>query len=195
MPTVNPHTTPITSATPFTLTMSDDALVTFGTPTADGVPFHDQGFMPVTAATIAGTPLNQPPGNNGNLFIRYTGDGTQSLDANGLPTAVYSTLQYELVRYNGAGKFGHAADGSLTMKGVGNPTVIGSGHLLNGQLDFAPDGSITGHLAATFQTSGQPAGTIDIAVNHAPGDVHFLAGGLTLDGGTLLATYTPSLSS
>ena len=51
--------TSLTSLLPsIELDMSDDALVTFGAPVApNALSFHDIGYMPVNAVTIAGTIL------------------------------------------------------------------------------------------------------------------------------------------
>jgi len=182
------------------MTMTDDALVTFfGTPDPeDGhVSFRDAGYMPVNEVTVGGTPLNHPPGH-GNLFIHYMGEGDQYLDGNGLPTtAVYRTLQYELVSYNGAGKFGHAADGTPTASGVGNPTLLAQGHLIGSDNQLTVD-LITG-ISGTLHASllGPTPGTLDITVSHSAGDIHpIMAGsivtGLTLDGGMFGAHFTPT---
>lgn len=192
MPTSSGQSSPIPQLGPFQLNMSDDALVTFGAPTSGGgVAFHDTGYMPVNEVTVSGIPLDHPPGN-GNLFIQYSGDGVQYFNNSGQPTtAVYSDLHYELVEYNGAGSFQHAADGTPTADGVGNPVVLAQGDLDAGQLTFNPDGGITGEVTGSFLTDGQTVGTLDISVQHSASDIGYFAGGLTLDGGSLQATYTP----
>lgn len=187
---------------PFSLTMTDDALITFmgpTTPTAAGsafaLSFLDVGFMPINAATIAGVPQNLA-GKFDGLFIQYSGQGTQNFAAPNAPTtADYSSLHYELVGYKGDLTFGHAADGTPIISDGKHLTVIAQGDLIPGlgHLGFNPaTGGISGAVSTTLSVDGHVAGTLDISVMHAARDLGFLptGAGFTLDGGLLHATFT-----
>lgn len=173
--------------------MSDDALVTFGAPVGPGaLSFHDAGYMAVNDLTI-GNPQHLPHGLDG-MFIRYEGDGVQHFAANGAPaTADYTGLHYELVGYKGHATFGHAADGTPTVSGAFDQVVLAQGDLIAGHLAFGADGGLSGEVDASVQSGGQTLGALDISVQHPAGDLGYTAaGGLTLDGGTLLATFVPA---
>jgi hypothetical protein len=191
---------PILTATdqqpsPFDLSMSDDALVTFTGPAGPGAPgalsFLDAGYMPVNELTIGGDP-QQLKGQLNGLFIHYTATGVQHFAASGAPTtADYETLQYEIMGYKGDATFGHAANGTPTVSGAKHLTVLAQG-AGTGHLGFGADGGITGEVNTLMQIDGQVVGTLDFSVQHARGDIgHPATGGLTLDGGTLHATFLP----
>ena len=178
---------------PFDLTMSDDALVTFGAPIGPGaLSFTDVGYMPVNGLTIAGV-TEQLKGKLDGLFIYYTATGVQHFAATGAPTtADYTTLRYELVGYKGDATFSHAADGTPVLNGGKHLTVLAQGDLIAGQLGFGGDGGISGNVKASMQVDGTVVGTLGISVQHTAGDIgHTATGGLTLDGGTLHATFVP----
>ena len=180
---------------PFDLSMSDDALVTFGAPVGPGaVSFTDVGYMPVNALTIAGV-TEQLDGKLDGLFLHYTSMGVQHFAATGAPTtADYTSLHYELVGYKGDATFGHAADGTPVMTGGKHMTVLAQGDLIAGQLGFDATGGISGSVTASLQVGGTTEGTLGIQVQHAAGDIGRTAtGGLTLDGGMLHATFVPSV--
>lgn len=185
---------------PFDLSMSDDALVTFDGPVGPNpVVFHDDGYMPVNELTIGGDP-QQLKGKLDGLFIHYSGKGVQHFDANGTLTADYTDLQYELMGYKGDATFGHTANGTPTVSGAKHLTVLARGELIPGMghLEFDVDRTtgevkrISGEVNTSMRIDGQVVGTLDISVQHAGGDIHYPAtGGLTLDGGTLHATFMP----
>lgn len=183
---------------PFDLNMSDDALVTFTGPAGSDAPpgallFRDVGYMPVNELTIGGD-LQDLKGKLDGLFIHYSATGVQQF-ASGVPTtADYMTLQYEIMGYKGDAIFGHAADGTPTLSGAKHLTVLAQGDLIPGMghLRFGADGGITGAVNTSLMIDGQAVGTLDLSVQHAPGDIgHTATGGLTLDGGTLHATFVP----
>jgi hypothetical protein len=177
------------------LQMSDDALVTFGPPVDPGaVSFHDIGYMPVNALTISGHIAGNPlPGGLDGMFIHYVSDGVQHFAVTGAPsTADYTGLHYELVGYKGNATFGHAADGTPTISGIVQQTVLTQGDLIAGHLAFGADGGITGEVDATVQFGGRATGRLDISVQHTAGDIgHPSASSLTLSGGKLDATFVP----
>lgn len=178
---------------PLELSMSDNALVSFGRPVGPGtLSFLDVGFMPVNELTIGGD-LQHLKGKLDGLFIRYSGEGVQSFAASGEPTtAKYTSLHYELMGYKGDATFGRVADGTPTVSGAKHLTVLAQGDLINGYLGFGADGGITGKVNTSMQIDGQAVGTLNISVQHASGDiVRTATGGLTLDGGTLQATFVP----
>jgi len=189
---------PILTATdqqpsPFDLSMSDDALVTFIGPAGPGaLLFLDTGYMPVNGLTIGGGP-QYLKGQLDGLFIHYNAEGVQHFAASGAPTtADYTSLQYELMGYKGDAAFGHAADGTPTVSGAKHLTVLAQGDLITGYLGFGADGGITGEVNTSMQIDGQMVGTLDISVQHTSSDIgHTATGGLTLDGGTLHATFLP----
>lgn len=177
----------------YELSMSDDALVTFGAPVGPGaLSFTDVGYMPVNALTIGGD-LQDLKGKLDGLFIRYSGTGVQNFAANGAPTtANYTTLHYDLVGYKGDALFARAADGTPTVSDAKHVIVLAQGDLIAGSLGFGADGGITGQVHASMQINGQSVGTLDISVQHPAGGIGRTAiGGLTLDGGTLHATFMP----
>lgn len=179
---------------PFDLSMSDDALVTFGAPVGPGaLSFLDVGYMPVNALTIGGE-LQQLKGKLDGLFIQYNATGVQHFAAPGVPTtADYTGLHYELVGYKGDATFGHAADGTPTLSGANHLTVLAQGDLIAGMghLGFTATGGIAGTVATSLQIDGAVAGTVNFTVQHAAGDIGPAAGGFTLSGGTLHATFVP----
>lgn len=173
--------------------MSDDALVTFGAPVGPGaLSFHDEGYMPVNELTIGGT-LQQLKGKLDGLFIHYTAGGVQHFDpTSGAPTtADYTSLHYELMGYKGGITFGHTADGTPTVSDAKHLTVLAQGDLIAGYLGFGADHGIAGQVEASMQVDGQAVGTLKIDVQHAARDIGYTATGLTLDGGTLHATFAP----
>lgn len=181
---------------PFDLSMSDDALVTFGAPVGPGaLSFLDVGFMPVNALTIGGD-LQQLKGKLDGLFIRYNATGVQHFAAPGVPTtADYTSLHYDLVGYKGDATFSHAADDTPTLSGAKHLTVLAQGDLIarTGHLGFTATGGIAGTLATTLQVDGTVAGTVNFTVQHAAGDIGIglAGGGFTLSGGTLHASFVP----
>lgn len=181
---------------PFDLSMSDDALVTFGAPVGPGaLSFLDVGYMPVNEFTIGGS-LQDLKGKLDGLFIHYSATGVQHFDAtSGAPTtADYLSLQYELVGYKGDATFGHAADGTPTVSGAKHLTVLAQGDLITGtgHLGFDAYGGITGQMNPSMWINGQRVGTLDISVQHVSTDIKYPpTGGFTLDGGTLHATFVP----
>ena len=174
------------------LSMSDDALVTFGAPVGPGaLSFRDAGYMPVNAVTIGGSSLHLG-GGLGGLFISYNATGVQHLSADGKPTtADYTSLNYQIIGYTGHATFGHAADGTPTESGASNLTVLGQGDLIKGQLGFGADGGITGNVNTSLRIGGTAVGKVDFSVKHAAGDIGPAPNGFTLDGGTLHATFVP----
>ncbi len=177
---------------PFTLTASDDALVTFGAPVGPGaLSFTDIGYMPVNALTISGS-LQQLKGSLDGLFINYTATGVQNFAASGVPTtADYTGLQYEIVGYKGDAVFGHAADGTPTVNNAKHLTVLAQGDLVAGHLGFTATGGIAGDLDTLLQINGQVAGSLNLSVQHAAGDIGPAMGGFTLSSGALQATFVP----
>ena len=188
----------------FSLDMTDDALVTLGTPMNFQGPtatttFRDVGFMPVTPQSIAGAPLHLPGWVDG-LFIQYTSDGSQNLynigtasSPNYVPTtATYTDLHYELIAYRGNASFGHALDGTPTVAGILKEAVIAHGDLISGSLGVNPaTHAISGDVLTTLQIGNGTVGNLDILVSHAAGDVGPAPSGFTLSGGALHATFTP----
>lgn len=179
---------------PFDLSMSDDALVTFGAPVgSDALSFLDVGFMPVNALTIGGE-MQELKGKLDGLFIRYNATGVQHFAAPGVPTtADYTSLHYDLVGYKGDATFSHAADGTPTLSGAKHLTVLAQGDLIGtmNHLGFTATGGIAGTVATTLQVDGTVAGRVDFTVQHAAGDIVQVPGGFTLSGGTLHATFVP----
>ena len=71
-------------------------------------------------------------------------------------------------------------------------TVLTQGDLIAGHLAFGTDGGITGQVDVSTLVGGRTVGSMDIAVQHAAGDLGRTAtGGLTLSGGHLTATFVP----
>ncbi len=182
---------------PFNLSMSDDALVTFTGPAGPGAPgalsFRDTGYMPVNELTIGGS-LQDLKGKLDGLFIHYSAKGVQQFAAPGAPTtADYTSLQYEIMGYKGDATFGHAADGTPTVSGAKHLTVLAQGNLVfgTGHLGFGADHGIAGEVKTLMQVDGQVAGTLDFSVQHVATDIGPLANGFTLGGGTLHATFVP----
>ena len=187
----NPYQTITAKNAPqFNLSMSDDALITFGPPVAPGaLSFTDTGYMPVNALTIGGDP-QQLSGRFDGLFIQYSGTGVQHFGSNNAPTtADYSTLHYELYGYKGTATFGHAAGGVPVVSGADHLTVLAQGDLIAGQLGFNATGGISGEIDATFQVKGQVTGSLQLMVQHSARDVTPMTTGLTLDGGSIQANY------
>ena len=180
---------------PFDLSMSDDALVTFGAPVGPGaVSFLDVGYMPVNALTIGGE-MQELKGKLDGLFIQYNASGVQHFAAPGVPTtADYTSLHFDLVGYKGDATFGHAANGAPTLSGAKHLTVLAQGDLIpgTGHLGFTATGGIAGILATSFQVDGAVAGTVNFTVQHSAGDIGPAPGGFTLSGGTLHATFVPA---
>lgn len=166
-----------------TLSLDDQAEVTFGTPVLGGISFHDVGFMPITGID------GHAGGAGGGLFLKYTADGVQHFDAAGNPTAAdYNSMHFEIDAYIGKLTFGHAADGSPTETGSALIVKIATGDLLSGHLAFGPTGNITGEVDASLKAlNGTVIGALDIHVAHAPGDIGPALGGMTLSGGTTTA--------
>lgn len=185
---------PLDLSQSFDLSMTDDALVTFGAPVGPGaLSFVDVGYMPVNALTVGGGVVDLK-GKLDGLFVHYSATGVQHLSATGIPTtADYTSLQYELVGYKGDATFTHATDGTPTLAGAKHLTVLAQGSLLPGMghLVSGPDGSITGDVNTSLQVNGQVAGTLDFSVQHAAGDLGPAANGFTLSAGTLHATFVP----
>ena len=69
--------TPFEMDVPVQMDMSDEALITFVGKVPGGMSFHDVGYMPVNAMTIAGNTRNLPGGGMDRMFISYTADGVQ----------------------------------------------------------------------------------------------------------------------
>lgn len=176
----------------FDLTMTDDALVTFGAPIGPGaLSFTDAGYMPVNTLTIGGT-LQDLKGKLDGLFIHYDATGVQQFAATGVPTtADYTTLHYELVGYKGEAIFGHDADGTPTVSDVKHLTVLAQGDLIAGHLAFTAAGGIAGDVKTSMQVGGQSVGLLDLSVNHVAGDIIPSRNGFTLSGGTLHAIFCP----
>src|ERR1700694_821912 len=84
---------PVQLPTSIEMQMSDNALVTFGAPVAPGaLSFHEIGYMPVNALTLAGNIAGKPlPGGLDGMFIHYVSDGVQHFAVSGAPsTADYT---------------------------------------------------------------------------------------------------------
>ena len=191
----------------FGLDMTDDALVTLGTPTNFQGPtatatFTDDGFMPITPQSIAGSPLHLPGWADG-AFIEYTSSGSQSLynigsasNPNFVPTvATYTDLHFELVAYKGDASFSHALNGLPTIAGILKEAVVAAGDLISGSLSVNPaTHAISGDVLTTLQINNQTVGNIDISLSHAASDVGPAPSGFTLSGGALHATFTPLTS-
>ena len=179
----------------FDLSMSDDALVTFGAPVGPGaLSFLDVGYMPVNTLTIGGE-MQQLKGKLDGLFIQYNAKGVQHFAAPGVPTtADYTDLQFDIVGYKGDAAFGHAADGTPTLSGAKHLTVLAHGGLIPGMghLGFTTTGGIAGTVATTLQIDGMVAGTVNFTVQHSAGDIGPAPGGFTLGGGMLHATFVPA---
>jgi hypothetical protein len=164
------------------VTMTDDSLVTFDD---DGV-FHEVGYAPVVARTVAGNSIPVPQGKA--LFISYAVEGVQSPDG----TINFTGLHYTLFEAKGHGTFSQAADGTPTYTGLRDLVELAEGDLINGQLGFTPTGGVDGKLSATTNVDGARWGELDITVQHPAADLgHTATGGLTLTGGTLHAEFVP----
>ena len=175
------------------MSMSDDALVTFGMPVVPGaLPFTDVGYMPVNMLTIGST-LQDLKGKLDGLFIDYTAKGVQHFYTNGAPPTIdYTDLKYRIMGYKGDAIFTHAADGTPMVSDIKHLTVLAKGDLITGSLGFTPNGGIAGQIHTSMQINGQAAGTLDIQVAHEAHDIGFTAtGGLTLSDGKLVATFIP----
>ena len=191
--------TPFEMDVPVQMDMSDEALITFGPPAVGGLSFHDVGYMPVNAVTIAGNTRNLPGGGLDRMFISYEADGVQHFDTTtGAPTtADYTGLHYELWSYKGQATFGHAADGTPTVSGPGShsdplhKTLIARGDLLQGHLASGMNGGISGEVDVSVLVNGQRVGELDISVRHSARDIGPAPGGFTLTGGALHATFVP----
>ena len=190
---------PISSVQQFQFQMSDDALVTFDLKHMKGsvAPFHDVGFMPLDAASVAGTPLAGLTAGLGGMFLQYVGDGTQDF-ATGAIT--YKSLHYELVGYTGNATFLPATSPTQppTVTGIANQVVLAQGDLLKNQGNLFFTGGVVGEVDASVKIGGKTVGALDIHVDHPAGDVGGFApptgappAALTLYGGTLQATFVP----
>jgi len=175
--------------------MTDDAVVTFGKTGPAGTSFSDVGYMPVNQLTLGSNPL-QLPSDSSHFFISYSGKGVQ--DASGHIS--YTSLHYELIRYTGPLASFSVDGGKATVTGASNRTVIAQGDLIknqgNLQIAYADPGhtiiaGIAGNIDASVKIGGKTVGELDISVNHSGTDLGPAAGGFTLTGGTLHATFLP----
>ena len=209
-----PSQTSYTQDSAFTMTMTDDALVTFtgvarassGVPGAAGfdpgaLSFIDQGYMPVNSLTLGGNPLHLPSGFDGMFIHYYNGIGVQDLQSGAVD---YTSLHYELVGYTGQATVSRAADGTPTVSGTLRQVVLAQGDLIpaslragNGHLAFDASGGIGGQMDVTVQMGGKTVGELDIQVSHKATDISpaFDASGhqtgIKLDNGSLVATFVP----
>jgi hypothetical protein len=183
----------------FSLDMTDDALVTFvPSTTSDALSFTDVGYMPITPATLAASPLHLPAWADG-AFISYTGHGLRQVDATtGAQKATYSDLIYSMIAFKGDANFGHDPAGNPIVSGVSKEAVFAQGVLdtMSGEnflsiVDKQFD--IAGVVHTTLQVGGKTVGTLDLTVNHTGStDVQQLStGALVLSGGMLHADYMP----
>jgi hypothetical protein len=169
-----------------TLRLGDYAKITMGD---GGTTFSDVGYLPVEGFSLGGKPLSLPgftaPGGFGwGVYFRYSGTGTQTLSASGIPeSATYSQLSYQLFSYEGSATFGIDAAGDAALSGtILQSVLLGQGSLIDGALSFVPTSptsvSIDGTVAATFTpaipelVTPVPA-TLTLNINHPPSDYTF----------------------
>lgn len=175
-----------------TWTLSDYAQVTFS---SDGTTFVDTGILPIIGFSLNGAPVASPgyaapDGTGWGAYIRYSGTGTESYTAAGLPSAAtFSTLDYQVIGYNGLATFGLAPDGSAAVGGrIADAATVASGSLIAGQLSFIPGpaGLTIGGMAATTIGMALPGfiqgapGEFDVIFIHPPAD-YFFASQTTLE--------------
>ena len=175
-----------------TWTLSDYAQVTFS---SDGTTFVDTGILPIIGFSLNGAPVASPgyaapDGTGWGAYIRYSGTGTESYTAAGLPSAAtFSTLDYQVIGYNGLATFSLAPDGSAAVGGrIADAATVASGSLIAGQLSFIPGpaGLTIGGMAATTIGMALPGfiqgvpGEFDVIFIHPPAD-YFFASQTTLE--------------
>jgi hypothetical protein len=183
--------------------LEDDAVVNldFAHADASGVPFSDQGFMPVDSVTLGSNPLHLPSGQSG-LFIHYWAHGQQQLgqvpggpDGTTMVTvpvaADYTDLQYELVAYTGTPVFSPATG---TVTGV-QSVVLAQGSLISDpkhvdHLGFSATG-VDGTVFTSISAGGKPLGELNFVVHHEPGEVKQAGNLVTLSGGQVTASFVP----
>jgi hypothetical protein len=156
--TLNPNAVKLegTKVTADTLVLSDYAQIRF-TPTGPTTAtFMDAGYLPVLGFQLNGQVVKPSgylaaDGSGWGAYIRYVGTGTQTLSPQGLPSAIYQTLTYDFIGYNGVATFGFAADGSATVGGpITGVTTLDTGSLISGSLAFLP-----GQLGPTINGQAQ----------------------------------------
>lgn len=169
-----------------TLLLGDYAKITMSN---GGRTFSDVGYLPVQGFSLGGKPLSPPgftaPGGSGwGVYFRYSGTGTQTLSASGIPeSATYSQLSYQLISYEGSATFGIDAAGDAAVSGtILQSVLLGQGSLIDGSLSYVPTAptsvNIEGTVAATFtpavpELATPVPATLLLNINHPPSDYAF----------------------
>ena len=162
--TLNPGSVGLngTNVTADTLVLSDDAQISFTPTSATTASFMDAGYLPVIGFQLNGQAVAPsgylaPDGSGWGAYIHYVGTGTETISPQGFPeSAIYQTLTYDLVGYNGLATFNFAADGSATVSGaISSVTTLESGSLISGSLAF-----LSAQLGPTISGQVQASSTV-----------------------------------
>lgn len=158
---------------------------------SDGPTFTEAGYLPITGFSLAGQPvapagLDDPGGAGWGAYMRITGSGTSGLSPDGLPSAAYDQLSYEIVGFNGSATYGFDADGNVVVGGaISDPVTLAAGSLLAGSVAFvpaSPAGGLTIEGAVSLVVDevapGFAAGRLDVldlSILHPPEDYSLLS--------------------
>lgn len=174
-----------TKFTADTLVLSDFAQIQFG----PGGSFLDRGIMPILKFRLNGqdvSPSGYGQAGGWGAFVSYTATGTQTFQPSGLPdTAVFKTLDYQIVGYNGVANFSFDANGvAISDRQPSELVTLERGSLISGQLSFVPGTDPSGFptimgTAATTIDEVRPqfaqgnAGQFNVNFVHPPGEYFF----------------------
>ena len=174
-----------TKLTADTLILGDYAQIkfTFTDPTGINATFVDVGILPIVDFMLNGRtvkPAEYNMADGWGAYVRYTGTGTQTFYAPGVPrAATFETLTYDLIGYNGQAAFGLDRDGRAVVEGsISDKVTLETGSLISGALKFelGPTGpTIFGTASTTFdelkpQFVQSNPGQFEINFVHPPGE-------------------------